>query len=59
MKTTAFRDPAGSNDVTAVPIETPDMETLQAALGTEEARQAEEYYGVHADTIESRAQNRR
>ena len=33
MKATAFRDPAGGNTITAVLIETPDMETLQAALG--------------------------
>lgn len=51
MKVTAFRDPAGEANVTAVLIETPDMETLQSALETEEARQAQEHDGVHADTI--------
>ena len=51
MKATAFRDPEGNSKVTAVLIETPDMETLQSALETEEARQAEEYDGVRADTI--------
>ena len=51
MKATAFRDPGGSGNLTAVLIETPDMETLQAAPETEEAQQAEEYDGVRADTI--------
>jgi uncharacterized protein (DUF1330 family) len=51
MKVTAFRDPAGSTNMTAVLIETPDLETLQAALETEEAQRAEEYDGVDADTI--------
>jgi hypothetical protein len=37
--------------LTAVLIETPDMETLQAALKTEDAQQAEQHDGVHADTI--------
>ena len=50
MKVTPFRQPAGST-LCAVLIETPDMDTLQAALATEEARAAEEYDGVHADTI--------
>jgi hypothetical protein len=51
MKVTAFRDPGGGGNLTAVLIETPDMETLQAALETEEAKQAEQHDGVHADTI--------
>lgn len=51
MKVTAFRDPAGGGNLTAVLIETPDMETLQSALETEEAQQAEEHDGVHDDTI--------
>lgn len=51
MKVTPFRDPEGNDNVTAVLIETPDMETLQAALATDEARQAEEYDGVDAETI--------
>lgn len=51
MEVTAFRDPEGKNKVTAVLIDTPDMETLQASLDTDEARQAEEHDGVHADTI--------
>jgi uncharacterized protein (DUF1330 family) len=51
MKVTAFRDPGGGDNLTAVLIETPDMETLQAALETEEAQQAEQHDGVHADTI--------
>jgi hypothetical protein len=51
MKVTAFRDPGGRGNLTAVLIETPDMETLQAALETEEAQQAEAHDGVRADTI--------
>ena len=51
MKVTSFRDPGGNDTVTAVLIETPDMETLQSALATDEARQAQENDGVHADTI--------
>jgi hypothetical protein len=51
MKVTAFRDPGGEVKVTAVLIETPDMETLQSALETDEAQAAQKYDGVHADTI--------
>jgi hypothetical protein len=51
MKVSAFRDPEGASKGVAVLIETPDMETLQAALQTEEAQQAEEHDGVHPDTI--------
>ena len=51
MKITAFRDPEGKSKVTAVLIETPDMETLQAALATEEAAAAEKHDGVHIDTL--------
>jgi hypothetical protein len=51
MTVTPFRDPSGSSSLCAVLIETPDIETLQNALATEEARQAEEHDGVHADTI--------
>ncbi|MFZ0493841.1 MAG: hypothetical protein WAM81_11695 [Acidimicrobiia bacterium] len=40
-----------SSKTTAVLIETPDMETLQSALATEEAAQAEKYDGVNAETI--------
>jgi hypothetical protein len=50
MKATAFRDPAGSNTATAL-IETPDLESLQAALATPEAKVAEERDGVHVDTL--------
>jgi len=32
-------------------IEAPDMETLQAALGTEEAAATEESDGVHVNTL--------
>ena len=48
---TPFRTPDGHGNVTAVLVETPDMETFQAALATAEAQQAMEYDGVHADTI--------
>jgi hypothetical protein len=51
LKVTAFRDPEGNNKTTAVLIETPDMETLQAALATEEGRQAQDHDGVRVDTI--------
>ncbi|MEO8693299.1 MAG: hypothetical protein ABI658_07260 [Acidimicrobiales bacterium] len=51
MKVTPFRQPGSDDTLCAVLIETPDMETLQSALDTEEARQAEEYDGVHEDTI--------
>jgi uncharacterized protein (DUF1330 family) len=52
MKVTAFRDAAGDSKLTAVLIETPDMETLQAALAEPEAAAAEKHDGVHADTIQ-------
>lgn len=51
MTVTPFRDPTGNDRVTAVLIETPDMATLQAALATDEAHQAMEHDGVHADTV--------
>jgi hypothetical protein len=51
MKVTAFREPEGDGKVTAVLMETPDMETLQAALASEDAREAMAYDGVHADTV--------
>ena len=51
MKVTAFRDPDGKSNTTAVLIETPSMEALQAALATEEAQQAQTHDGVHPDTI--------
>jgi hypothetical protein len=51
MKVTAFRQPGGNETYCAVLIETPDIETLQAALETDEARAAEAHDGVHADTI--------
>ena len=52
MKATAFRDPAGDSNTVAVLIEAPDMESLQAALATPEARVAEEHDGVRVETIE-------
>ena len=51
MTVTPFRDPAGNDTATAVLIETPDMESLQAALATDEARQAQQHDGVQAATI--------
>ena len=48
---TPFRTPDGTGKVTAVLVETPDMETFQAALATDDAQQAMEYDGVHPDTI--------
>ena len=51
MRATAFRDPAGNGNTVAVLIEAPDMESLQAALATPEARVAEDHDGVHVDTI--------
>ena len=51
MKVTPFRDPEGGSTVTAVLIETPDLETLQAALQSEEAQQAQQHDGVRPATI--------
>jgi uncharacterized protein (DUF1330 family) len=51
MKVTPFRDPEGTSRTTAVLIETPDMETLQAVLATDEAAQAEKHDGVNPETI--------
>ncbi len=50
MSARAFRDPEGSNRV-GVLIETPDMETLQAALETEQVAAAMQHDGVRPDTI--------
>jgi len=50
MSTRAFRDPEGSNRV-GVLIETPDMETLQAALQSEQAAEAMKHDGVRPETI--------
>jgi hypothetical protein len=51
MKVTAFRDPGGESTSVAVLIETPDMDTLQAALAEPAAAEAEKGDGVHVDTI--------
>ena len=51
MKVTPFRQPGSGEKSVALLIETPDMESLQAALETEAAQQAEEYDGVLAETI--------
>lgn len=52
MTVTPFLDPDGDGSTCAVLIEAPDMETLQAALATDEAGQAMEYDGVRPDTIQ-------
>jgi len=51
MSVTAFRDPGGDSKTVAVLIETPDMQTLQTALATPEAAEAEKHDGVHVDTL--------
>jgi hypothetical protein len=51
MKATAFRSPEGSGNSTAVLIETPDLDTLHAALQTEDAQQAQAHDGVRVDTV--------
>lgn len=51
MTVTPFRDPAGGSSAVAVLIETPDLESLEAALAEPEAAEAEKYDGVHPDTI--------
>ncbi len=51
MKATAFRDPAANGNTVAVLIEAPDIESLQAALATPEAKVTEEHDGVHVETI--------
>ncbi len=52
MKVAAFRDPGGANKTTAVLVETPSMEALQAALAEPEAAEAQKHDGVHPDTIQ-------
>jgi hypothetical protein len=51
MQATAFRQPGGEEKLVAVLIETPDMKTLESALATEEAKEAERHDGVHEPTI--------
>ena len=51
MKVTAFRDPAANSNTVAVLIEAPDLDSLQAALATPEAKVTEEHDGVHPETI--------
>ena len=51
MSATPFRDAEGGGRLTAVLIEAPDMETLQAALQTDEAQQAMQHDGVRPDTL--------
>ena len=46
-----FRDPQGSNRIGLI-VETPDLETWQQALQTDEAAAAMKYDGVHPDTIQ-------
>lgn len=45
-----FRDPEGSNRVGVI-IETPDMETLETAMGGESAAQAMKHDGVRPETL--------
>ena len=45
-----FRDPDGSNRVGVI-IETPDMETLEKAMASEEAAQAMEHDRVRPETL--------
>ena len=51
MTVTPFRDPSGNSNLCAVLIETPDMASLQSALETEQAEEAQEYDGVQPDPI--------
>jgi len=51
MTATAFRDPSGDGKTVAVLIEAPDMETIEAALSTPEAAEAEKHDGVHMNTM--------
>jgi hypothetical protein len=46
-----FRDPEGSNRIGLI-VETPDLETWQEALKTDEAAAAMKYDGVRPDTIQ-------
>jgi uncharacterized protein (DUF1330 family) len=50
MSARAFRDPQGSNRVGVV-IETPDMDTLEAALQSEQAAEAMKHDGVRPETM--------
>lgn len=51
MKVQTFTDPGGGNRVGVLVEDVPDMETLQAALGTELAAAAMKHDGVHPDSI--------
>lgn len=51
MKVHAFVDPAGASNVTAVMIETPDMETLQRAQEDVAGAESQKHDGVRVDTI--------
>lgn len=51
MSARAFRDPQGSNRV-GVLIETPDMDTLEAALQGESAAEAMKHDGVRPETLQ-------
>lgn len=51
MSARAFRDPQGSNRV-GVLIETPDMDTLEAALQGESAAAAMKHDGVRPETLQ-------
>ena len=51
MSVRAFRDPQGSNRV-CVLIETPDMDTLEAALQGESAAETMKHDGVRPETLQ-------
>jgi hypothetical protein len=51
MKIHAFVDPGGESNVTAVLIETPDMETLERALQEQAGAESQKHDGVRTDTI--------
>lgn len=51
MTVRSFRAPGGSGTLGAVLVETPDMETLQAAQSGHEAHVAEADDGVLTDTV--------
>ena len=52
MTVRTFTRPEGGNRVGVLIENVPDMETLQAALGTDMAAAAMKHDGVHPDSIE-------
>lgn len=51
MKISAFVELGGESKVTAVLIETPDMETLERAMQDPALPGSQAHDGVHADTV--------